>query len=121
MTKVSKRALCLINDSCTLKAKKLPLKGNEASKLLKPTVDKPVRIPRKLSSAGCTAKWGVIWIGSGLWHPLTDQIWYWQYPQLHAVDGFVRLLNYPFSFSHISSLAVSGIRHKYYWKCGELN
>lgn len=73
MTKVSKRALCLINDSCTLKAKKLPLKGNEASKLLKPTVDNPERIARKLLNTGCTAKWGMIWIGSGLWHPLTDR------------------------------------------------
>lgn len=74
MTKVSKRALCLINDSCTLKAKKLSLKGNEASKLLKPTVDKPVRIARKLLNAGSTAKWGMLWIGSGLWHPLIEQI-----------------------------------------------
>lgn len=74
MTKVSKRALCLINDSCTLKAKKLPLKGNEASKLLKPAVDKPVRIARKLFNAGSTAKWEMLWRDSGLWHPLTDQM-----------------------------------------------
>lgn len=74
MTKVSKRALCLINDSCISKAKKLPLKGNVASKPLRPTVNKPIRTERKLPKAGCTGKWGMIWVGSGFWHPLNDQI-----------------------------------------------
>lgn len=74
MTKVSKRALCLINDSCTSKAKKLTLKGNVASKPLRPTVDNPIRTERKLSKAGCTTTWGMVWVGSGFWCLFNDQI-----------------------------------------------
>lgn len=74
MTKVSKRVVCLINDSCTLKAKKLPLEGNVASKPLRPTVAKPIRTERKLSKGGCTCKWRMMWVGSGFWHLLNDHV-----------------------------------------------